>query len=219
MTSRQLADGRSIRLPEVDPDELTPTTATFTGAFDLDSALVDGGDATNATGAGALEACLVRQLNLSHAKLSPLTLVDVIMTGVDLSNATLHRVTARRTEFRTCRAIGLHLTLDNATDVSITDSRLDYATVDIAKVRGALVFTGCTFRESIISGDLSNTLFLDCDFHDTEFRATRAAGCDLRTSRITSAHGLLSLRGTKIDAEQALFLATILATEAGLIVD
>jgi uncharacterized protein YjbI with pentapeptide repeats len=81
-----------------------------------------------------------------------------------------------------------------------------------------LTFKGCTFRETTITGDLSNVRFTDCDFAETEFRATGAAKCDLRGSRLRSAKGLLSLRGAKISPEQAVAASNLIAAEAGLIV-
>jgi uncharacterized protein YjbI with pentapeptide repeats len=210
--------GRLIRIPIVDPDDLTPTTDALVGDFDLDSVLIDGADATGITGEGAFNTAVVRQLDLAGAKLGPLTLVDTVLSGADLSNASLQRVTARRSELRTCRGIGLRLSIEHAADLAVTDCRLDYATLHIERVKGIAVFTGCSFRETTISGDLSDVLFLDCDFTDTEFRASRATRCDLRTSRISSARGLLSLRGAMISPDQTISIATLIAAEAGLIV-
>lgn len=112
----------------------------------------------------------------------------------------------------------MRLSVDHASDLSIVDCRFDYATIHLEKVKDVAVFTGCSFREATISGNLSNVLFLDCDFVDTEFRATRAAKCDLRSSRLTSARGLLTLRGATISTDQAVSISALIATEAGLIV-
>jgi hypothetical protein len=216
---RELTGGRLIRVPVVDPDELTSAVENaLTGEFDLDSVLIDGGDGTGITGEGAINTALIRKVNLSNARLGPLALVDTVFSGADLSNAFLQRVTARRTEFRTCRGIGLRLSIDHAADLAVTDCRLDYATLHIERIKGIAVFTGCSFLETLISGDLSDVLFQDCDFADTEFRATRATRCDLRSSRITSARGLLSLRGATISPDQTVAVATQIAAEVGLIV-
>jgi hypothetical protein len=61
-------------------------------------------------------------------------------------------------------------------------------------------------------------VFADCDFIETEFRATRAAGCDLRSSRFAGARGLLSLRGATISPDQAVAVSGLIAAEAGLVV-
>jgi uncharacterized protein YjbI with pentapeptide repeats len=203
-----------IQLPDVSPT----TPALLEAELDLNDVLVDGGDYTGLVADGTIAASIVRGVDLSGAKLGPLTLSNVSLRQVDLSNASLQRLVARRTEWRTCRAIGLRVSFDHASDLSIVDCRLDYATIRMEKVKGGAVFTGCSFREATIGGDLSNTRFVDCDFVETEFRATRAAKCDLSSSRIASARGLLSLRGATISSEQAVAVSTMIAAEAGLIV-
>lgn len=219
MNTREVAGGRTIHVPAVDPDDLRPAGPdALTDEFDLDSVLIDGGDASGSAGDGTLSTALLRQVNLAGAKLGPVTLADTVLSGVDLSNASLQRITARRTELRTCRGIGLRLSIEQATDLAVTDCRLDYATLHIERVKGVAVFTGCSFRETTISGNLSDVLFQDCEFTDTEFRATRATRCDLRTSRFTSARGLLSLRGAMISPDQTVAIAALIAAEAGLIV-
>ncbi|HEV2782387.1 MAG TPA: pentapeptide repeat-containing protein [Actinophytocola sp.] len=170
-------------------------------------------------GEGTISTAIVERVDLSGAKLGPLTLTDVVLRSVELSNASLQQVVARRVELRTCRAMGLRLSLELATDLVVEDCRLDYGLLHIEKVKGVAVFLGCSFREATISGDLSNVVFADCDFIDTEFRATRASNCDLRTSRFTTARGLLSLRGATIGPEQAVAVSNLIAAEAGLIVE
>jgi uncharacterized protein YjbI with pentapeptide repeats len=202
-------------MPEPDPT----TVSVLEAELDLDDVLVDGGDYTGLVADGTIAESVIQGVDLSRAKLGPLILSKVVLRQVDLSNASLQQLVMRRTEWRTCRGIGLRLSIDLASDLSIVDCRLDYATLHVEKVRGGAVFTGCSFRESTIGGDLSNVRFVDCDFLDTEFRATRAARCDLRSSRIASARGLLSLRGATISSEQAVAVSTMIAAEAGLIVD
>jgi uncharacterized protein YjbI with pentapeptide repeats len=204
-----------LQLPDVSPT----TPAILEAELDLDDALVDGGDYTGLVADGTIAASIIQGVDLSRAKLGPLTLSNVSLRQVDLSNASLQRLTARRTEWRTCRAIGLRVSFDHASDLSIMDCRLDYATIHLEKVKGGAVFTGCSFRETTIGGDLSNTRFVDCDFIETEFRATRATKCDFRSSRLLSARGLLSLRGATISSEQAVSACLLIAAEAGLIVD
>jgi hypothetical protein len=80
------------------------------------------------------------------------------------------------------------------------------------------VFERCSFRQATIAGNLSNTVFLDCDFDGAQFAARGAKGCDLRTSALLGAHGMQSLAGAAISADQAVAIARVLAAEAGLVV-
>ncbi len=98
------------------------------------------------------------------------------------------------------------------------DCRFDYGSVGFGQVKNAIIFRRCSFRETVLSGDLSNVVFDDCDLEMTEFEATRANGCDLTESRLIDARGLLTLRGARIYAEQAASVAKQIATEAGLTV-
>jgi uncharacterized protein YjbI with pentapeptide repeats len=196
--TRDLGGGRRIILPTV--EELTPSNISD----ELDE--------------GTIDSALLSDLDLAGTKLGPLTLSNVILRQVDLSNASWQQVVARRTEWRSCRAVGVRLSLDLATDLSILDSKLDYATLHLEKVKGIAAFTGCSFREATISGDLSNTVFQDCDFTGTEFRARTASKCDLRSSRLTEARGLLTLKGATISMDQAVAISGVIAAEAGLIV-
>jgi uncharacterized protein YjbI with pentapeptide repeats len=190
----------------------------FDGEFEFDSETVEDSEHQGAVGAGRIEDSTLRNVDLSEAKLGPLTVVGSELRNVDLSNSSLQQVVARRTTLRSSRAIGVRLSLELASEVSFEDCRLDYAVLHLEKVRGWARFTGCSFREATITGDLSNVRFQDCDFVDTEFRAVRATKCDLRDSRLTSAKGLLSLRGATISADQAVSVSLLIATEAGLIV-
>jgi len=208
--------GVRVQRPSIDRDDLAPEQTLFKGDFEFEMARIDGGDQSGTTGEGGVSHTLVTTVNLSDAHLGPLSLSDVAVEDTDLSNAALPETTARRVEFVRCRAVGLQLSLVQATDLYVQDCQLDYATIRIAKVKNTVVFSGCSFRETLFVGDLSNVVFADCEFNGAEFEATRAAECDLRGSRLTDVRGLLSLRGAKITHEQALSVAAIIATESGL---
>ncbi|WP_235783643.1 hypothetical protein [Amycolatopsis orientalis] len=101
-------------------------------------------------------------MNLANARLDRLALSDVVFEGVDLSNATIRELTARRAEILDCRAIGLGVSITSASDLYVENARSDYASVDVVRVKSAVVF----------SGYLSRLTFVDCHFTETEFAAT-----------------------------------------------
>ncbi|MFJ8911521.1 pentapeptide repeat-containing protein [Amycolatopsis sp. NPDC102389] len=209
-------DGIKVRRPSVERDDLESEPAVFNGDFDFDSVQLDGGEQDGARGGGEIARSLVSDVSLANARLDRLTLSDVVLEGVDLSNAAIRELSARRVEILRCRAIGLGVAITSATDLYVENSRFDYASVTVERVKGSVVFSGCSFRETVFSGDLSRLTFVDCEFIETEFAATAAVGCDLRGSRLSGVRGLLTLRGAKITAEQAVSIAGILATESGL---
>lgn len=208
-----------IQRPSLDRGDLTEEPAAFKGDFDLESIRIGHGDQTGVHGEGSLSHAVVTGVGLSGARLSPLMLSDVAFDDVDMSNAALPDTTARRVEFVNCRGIGLQFAMKQATDFYAEQCRFDYATIRIDKVKNAAVFSECSFRETVFVGDLSNVIFSDCDLNATEFEVSRAADCDLRSSRLTDVRGLLTLRGAKITTEQAVSVARIIATESGLSVD
>jgi len=216
--SARLRDGRSIRRPALDVDELTLVDADFAGEVDLDLERVDGGDQAGVHGRGALSQVLVERVDLSTAQLSPLTLTDVVLRDVDLSNAVLQQVVARCVELTRCRAIGLRASFDLVADLHVEECRFDYATIHVERVKGIAVFQDCSFRDATIRGDLSNVLFDGCDFTGAEFQVARADKCDLRYSSLVGARGLSTLRGAEMSLDQAVSVAGQFAAEIGLVV-
>jgi uncharacterized protein YjbI with pentapeptide repeats len=218
MEFRSLPHQRSIQRPSFDAEDLTDGALALKGEFDVHELRTDRGDLSGITGEGRLARVSVSDTSLADTVLGPLQLDDSRFTDIDLSNAHWHKARMRRTEFLKCRAIGWRLDLTLAHDVYLEKCRLDYAVLRLDKVQGLTVFAGCSLREAVIAGDLSNTVFTDCDLTGAEFRATRATGCDLRGSRVATAHGLLTLRGAILTAEEAISAAMTIAADAGLTV-
>ncbi|MGH8609981.1 MAG: pentapeptide repeat-containing protein [Gammaproteobacteria bacterium] len=219
MKFRDVAGGRIIASPSLDDDELERSPCSFQGEFDLDRLHVRGGDSFGSRGQGSITHSIVSDIDLTGATLCPLVVSDARLKGVDLSNSTIREAALRRVEWLHGRAIGLCLSVDRLEDIYAEGVRFDYATVHIERVKGMVIFHGCSFREAEIGGDLSDIVFDECELNGVQFSARTARGADLKTSRLDGAHGLLSLRGAKITAEQALSIADQLAVEAGISVE
>ena len=157
--------------------------------------------------------------DLAETRRSSLTLVDSVLRRCDLSAAIWQGITVRQVELLDCRALGLRLSVDLGQDLYVEGGRFDSATLRISRVRGLVVFDGCTFSEAMIGGDLSAVVFTGCSFDRAEFAATAAEGCDLRGCRLGAARGFLTLRGARVTADQTLAFAPRLAAEAGLTVE
>jgi uncharacterized protein YjbI with pentapeptide repeats len=213
-----VSDERSIQRPGLVEDELDDHAAVLRGEFAYDEARLAGGDQSGVRGEGILRRSLVAGVNLSEAQLSSLELIDSRLADLDLSNATMQVSAARHVEITTCRAIGLRLSIAEANDIYIADCRLDYATLDITRVKGLLVFERCSLREATLAGDLSDVVFADCEFPGAEFAAQRAERAEFTGSRLDGARGLSTLRGARITRDQAVSVADMLATEAGLVI-
>lgn len=217
MEFRKYDERRSLRRPTIDED-LTEGTG-LSGELDVSGARYEGVSFTGAEGDGDLDRTVLSRVDLAETRYTPLTLTDVSFTGVDVSNAQWSNLVARRTELVSCRATGWGVWIALAADLYVGDTRLDYAHLHIERAKGLVVFERCTVDQARISGDLSRVLFLDCDLAGVEFQAATARGCDLRTSQLTGARGLATLRGARVTASQTVTIAPQLAAELGLTVE
>lgn len=211
-------NGLKVQRPSIDVEDLAEEAAAFKGEFDYDLARIMGGEQPGVSGEGVVAHSIISAGNLSDAKLGSLELSDVRFDNVNLSNAALREVTIRRTEFVGCRAAGLQVSAVQVADLCMERCQLDYATIRVDQIKNGAAFVECSFREALFVGDLTNVIFLDCDLTGAEFQASRAVSCDLRGSRLDDVRGLLTLRGAKISHDQALSVASLIATESGLTV-
>lgn len=210
--------GKTIQRASIEEEDLLNQSPAFRGEFDYVTARIEGGDQSEVVGEGSLSVVVVSTVDLSNSRLAPIELSDVRFENVNFSNAAMSETSARRTEFLRSQAIGLRIDFAQAADLYAEDCRFDYAAIRFERVKNAVVFRRCSFRETAISGDLSNVVFDDCEMDQVEFDATRAGGCDFTSSRLIGVRGLLTLRGARIDADQAGTLGTQFASEAGLTV-
>ena len=205
-----------MRRPTIDTARLVVEPVVLAGEFEHELVHFDGGSQASVHGRGSLAESVLTGVDLSGATLHPLTMTDVLLEQTELSNAVLREVIVRRCEIVRCRAVGLRLDLRQVADLYVEGCRFDHATLRITQVKGRVAFRECTFRDATIFGELTDVVFLDCDFAGTEFDAVSAVDCDLRSSRLVGARGLLTLRGALISADQAVSVADQLAAEAGL---
>jgi uncharacterized protein YjbI with pentapeptide repeats len=210
--SKKRAEPRPPSLPEELPP--APEPLTDNGELDVYQCLVTGGHAGE-TGRGEITQALVEAADLSDTRFEPLSLTDVAIRRGDLSNAVWSGASVRRAEITGCRAVGWRLYLDIAEDLLVQGCRWELGTLHVARSKGPVVFRDCTFDGTAIRGDLSSVVFDGCSLAGAEFGAGKASGCDLRTSRLTGARGIATLRGADITAAQAVELAGVMAAELG----
>jgi uncharacterized protein YjbI with pentapeptide repeats len=218
--SRQKSAGPAPgpRPPELDEASLRPVDSPLDADLDLYGALVTG-DHSGLRGGGEITGTLLDAVDLSGARLDPLALADVAVRRGDLSNAVWEGLTARRVAVSGARAVGWRVIVDFAEDLLVEGCRWQYGGLYLGRTRGAVLFRDCSFPGTTIRGDLSRVVFDGCDLAEAEFAADAAAGCDLRTSRLSGARGLPTLRGASITVEQTIELAHLLAVEAGFRVE
>jgi uncharacterized protein YjbI with pentapeptide repeats len=216
MDNRTVA-GATLRRP-IGIEDLPTSELSLAGRFSYSDCQADDVDQADVAGQGALQNVVVTRSNLTGSRLADLELIDVALNNVVVANAAWEKVTARRVEVVNCQAVGFQLGLLKAEDLYFEECKLDYSRLDVDQRRGVIAFHRCTFTEALLDGDLSGVVFSECEFKGAEFRARRAANCDLTSSRLSGATGLLTLVGAKITEEQAMTVSGQLATEAGLVI-
>lgn len=199
-------------------EDLPVSELSLTGRFAYEECRAEDADQTDAAGTGSLRNVVVSRSNLAGSRLTNLALIDIEFSTVVMANAVWEKVTARRMEMTNCQAVGFQLGISKGEDIYVEDCKLDYGRVEVDQQRGVIAFHRCTFNEAVLVGDLSGVIFSECEFRGAEFRARRAKDCDLTSSRLTGAFGLLTLAGAKITEEQAMTLSGQLATEAGFVI-
>ena len=215
---RRAAAPREAHPPQFDEDELQPVEPPLDADLDVYRAVVTG-DHSNLDGGGEISESLLDAANLAGSRLDGLELANVAIRRGDLSNAVWEGVTARRVAVTGSRAVGWRAILDFAEELHIEGCRWDHGGLYIGRTRGSIVFRDCSFAGTTVRGDLSRVVFDRCDFAGVEFGATAAKDCDLRTSRLTGASGLVTLKGARISTEQAIEIADLLAAEVGFRLD
>lgn len=216
MDFRTIGD-RTLRRPIFDI-ELPVSDLILTGQFDYDEYRADDLDQVGVTGAGSLHHVILHRASLAESRFTELELMDVEVRHTTLPNSAWEQITARRVEFVDCQAVGLQLGLAKAEDLYFEGCKLDYARIDVEQHRGDIAFHRCTFQDAVLSGDLSSVMFSECSFGGAEFQVRRAAHCDVTSSHLDGASGLLTLAGAHITADQAVELSTQLATEIGFVI-
>ncbi|RZS43196.1 hypothetical protein EV193_102175 [Herbihabitans rhizosphaerae] len=209
--------GKSVRRP-IDVEDLPSSDLSLSGPFVYSDCQAEDVDQSAVVGQGSLHHVVVSQSSLAESRFTELELSDVALRHVAVSNASWEQASARRVEVVGCQAIGLRLGLVKAEDLYLEDCKLDYARVDVERQRGVVVFHRCTFREATLGGDLSGMVFSECEFAGAEFQARRAVDCDMTSSRLVGASGLLTLAGASITEDQAVTLAGQLAAEVGFVI-
>ncbi len=201
-----------------DEETLGELSEPLAGDLDVYQARISGAH-TGLSGGGEIVQALVDAADLAGSRFDPLALTDVRIRRGDVSNAVWEGVTARRVEIEGCRAVGWRVIIDFAEELVIQGCRWDHGGIFLGRTKGTVVFKDCSFAGTTLRGDFSRVLFEGCDLAGAELGVSAAAGCDLRTSRLSGARGLLTLKGARITPGQAIEIADLLAAEAGFRLD
>lgn len=154
---------------------------------------------------------------LASAAWEGVVVVGTVFDGVDLSSARLDGGKLDRVHFRGCQLSGLSLSGVVCENVLFEDCRLDYATFDAVRTAGALAFVNCSMTEVSLVGCRWDKAVMDgCRLSGLELEHCDLRGADLRGNSLETVHGVASLRGVTLAADQLADLTTALVADLDL---
>jgi uncharacterized protein YjbI with pentapeptide repeats len=160
------------------------------------------------------EQCELRGVSLP-AGCRELQLVDCVVAGLDLANATLAAFEVSGCSLRSCRFLGA--TLAGAIERSILmDCQLAMATLRMCRL-GDVDFHDCAMREiDLYESVFRSVLFQSCDLTGATLSRASFAACAMRACRLDDIRGVEALTGVRIPYADLVSLLPQLALAAGI---
>lgn len=149
---------------------------------------------------------------------------DVLFEGCDLTTCNFERASAYGLELKGCQAQGIDFTNvdfsmtlgrnQTVADFKCTSSNLAYADFSSTYLAGATFKSTRLVHAVMHDCDLSGATLTQCELDNLEATHLKLSGANLAGSRFNNLNPrLIDLNGTKVDAEQAMTLLTILGIE------
>jgi uncharacterized protein YjbI with pentapeptide repeats len=205
--------------PDVIDEELEPFAGELTSQFDVEDALVSGDFADVRAPGGRFMRSRLDRAVLTGSRLRSLALVDVVLSGCELSGADWTSARLRRVVVEGTRAAGTLFADAELDDVVFRNCKLTLASFNSARLSD-VVFEGCELDEAFLGrGTMRAVRFDDCRLRRADFSGASLARVDLRGSDLDPAGDVTGLRGATIDAVQLAGLAGHLARALGIKVD
>ena len=165
-----------------------------------------------------LNSVLLEKVQFTGSQFSRVTMRDVVAKQTDVSSASLDNGSIVRTEFVSCRMMGVDFGRTSLHDVVFRGCKLDLANfrqTDLRRVQ----FIDCTLVEADFGGaTITNVQFQSSVLEKTIFDRATCKGVDLRSSELVSIAGWRFLKGATIDGLQLVMASPHLAQELGIIV-
>lgn len=204
----------SPKLPEV-------LDKAASGAFKAEASLehcyFDDADLSGkVAGAISLDEVAMKKVSLTNASLDKLAALDVRFINCDFSAARCPEASFQRASISSGRMTGWDCSRGFFKDVEFTDCKLDLANFRFAKFT-RVRFMSCVLTDAdFISAELRDVSFEDCLLERTEFTQCGMKNVDLRTSQLIDLKGWQYLKGAIIDSVQLMSAAPYFANELGL---
>jgi len=155
-------------------------------------------------------------LRLAGSELKHSSWFDVHIEGSDLANIRWDRAQLRDVNVSSSRLVGLvaaEATIEDTVfeecDLTLTQWRFSH----LKRVR----FERCTLTEAdFVGADLTGAVFHDCEMESVDMSQAKAAGLDLRGSRIEGLRiSPLQMKGGFVDFDQGVYLLSAIGLNVG----
>jgi uncharacterized protein YjbI with pentapeptide repeats len=205
--------------PDVIDEDLEPFAGELTSRFDIEDALVSGDFAEVRAAGGRFMRSRLDRAVLTGSRLRSVALVDVVLSGCELSGADWTSARLRRVVVEGTRAAGTLFADAELDDVVFRNCKLTLASFNSARLND-VVFEDCELDEAFLGrGTMRAVRFDDCRLRRADFSGASLARVDLRGSDLDPAGDVTGLRGATIDGSQLVGLAGHLARALGIKVD
>ena len=207
--------------PPVLPPDLEPASPDRIDDGDEWSGLrISTGDFTGQESVNATwERSQVTGVRLAAAVVRELRATDVEVRDCDLSGADLTGGSFVRVAIANSRMLGTVLAEIRLQDVVLSDCTMDGTNLRFSKAE-RVTFTDCSMTDVDFTGAaLAGARFERCELRQARFDKAQLAGARFVRCRMEEIVGATGLRGTTIDADSMLPVATALVAELGIAVE
>lgn len=156
-------------------------------------------------------------LKVAKARFTGVNLTSIEVDRCDLSSAEWREGKLNRVRFTLCKFLGASFTDVSMEDVVFTQCKLDLATFESLRAKGAVAFSNCTLNEAAFTAcNLTGAAFEDCSLREVAFEGGTYKNCDLRGNDLSAIRGVTELRRAIIEPAQTLQLGRALVADLEL---
>jgi uncharacterized protein YjbI with pentapeptide repeats len=163
-----------------------------------------------------LDSARISDVDVSGSRLDGLRLVDDLLERCNLANVQARRAAATRVSIENSRMTGVTLSEATLHDVMVRDCRVDLASFSHSRLQ-RVSFENCMLVQTdFLESQLESVSFEHCDLSRADFRGARMQRCQLRRNNLAGLQGVGNLKGASMEWPDIVEMAGTLASEIGI---
>jgi uncharacterized protein YjbI with pentapeptide repeats len=164
----------------------------------------------------SLDEVQLSRIILTEAKLDKLVARDTIIKNCDFSAAQCSEISLQRVSVTGGRMTGWDCNKGLFKDVTFTGCKLDMANFRFAKLTNVKFIDCILTNADFLKAEMYKVAFEDCLLEQTDFNQCSLRDVDLRSSQLINVKGWKYMGGVIIDSVQLTLIAPHLADELGI---